>query len=122
MQQQEHSSMGLLTRDQIVVVKNDLEEKGWSSYHIWKGHPTFNCSKNTINLVNKIKKTGSGDRKKGSGGKIMTATSENEELVEELICSQEEHLGTHYSIRELLQHCLFLKLPFTIWSKEKGFM
>ena len=30
----------------------------------------------------------------------MTATSEYEELVEELIYSQEEHLGTHYSIKE----------------------
>ena len=57
--------MGLLTRDQIAVVKNDLEERGWSSYCIWKEHPTFHCSKNTIiNLVNKIKETGSGERKK----------------------------------------------------------
>ena len=50
--------MGLLTRDQIAVSKNDLEEKVWSSYRIWKGHSTFNCSKNTI--VNNIKETGSG--------------------------------------------------------------
>ena len=44
------------------------------------------CSKNAITkLVNKIKETGSGERKKGSGRKATAATSENEELVEELI-------------------------------------
>ena len=52
--------MGLLTRDQIAFVKNDLEEKGWSSYRYWKEHLTFNCSKNTIiNFVNKMQETGS---------------------------------------------------------------
>ena len=57
--------MGVLTHDQIAVVKNDLEEKGWSSYRIWKEHPSFQCSKNTIiKLVRKIKETGSGERKK----------------------------------------------------------
>ena len=65
MQHQEHWNMGLLTQDKMIVVKNDLEEKGWSSYRIWKEHPTFNYSKNTItNLGNKIKKTGSGERKR----------------------------------------------------------
>ena len=57
--------MGLLTRDQIAVVKDDLEEKGWSSYRNRKEHPTFNCSKNAIiNLVNEVKGTGSRERKK----------------------------------------------------------
>ena len=61
----------VLTKDQIAVVKNDLEERSWSAYRIWKEHPTFNCSKNTIiNLVKKIKETGSGDRKIGSGRKV----------------------------------------------------
>ena len=57
--------MGLLTRDQIAVVKDDLEEKNWSSYRNWKEHQTFNCSKNTIiNLANKIKETGPRKRKR----------------------------------------------------------
>ena len=53
--------MDLLARDQIAVVKNDLEEKGWPSYCIWKEDPTLNCCK--LDLVNKIKETGSGERK-----------------------------------------------------------
>ena len=62
MPQLEHWNMGLLTRDQTATVKNDLQEKGWSSCSISKEHRTFNFSKNTIiNLVNNIKKTGSGE-------------------------------------------------------------
>lgn len=42
----------------------------------------------------------------------------NEELVEELICSQEKYLGSHYSIRKkIFQHFLFLRPQFTIWYK-----
>ena len=67
--------MGLLTRYQIAVVKNDLEEKGWCSYRIWKEYSTFNYSKNLIVLVNKIKETDSGERKKGSEGKATGVTS-----------------------------------------------
>ena len=57
--------MGLFTRYQTAVVKNDFQKKNWPSYHIWKEHPIFSYSKNTIiSLVNKIKETSSGERKK----------------------------------------------------------
>ena len=36
----------------------------------------------------------------GSRRKTTAATSENEELVEVLICSHEEYADAHYSIRE----------------------
>ena len=50
---------------------------------------TQRCSKSKIiNLVNEIKE-------KSSGRKAATATSKNEEVVEELICSPEEYPGTH---------------------------
>ena len=56
---------------------------------------TQRCSKNKIiNLVNEIKE-------KSSGKKATAGTSKNEEVVEELICSQEEYPGTHYSVREI---------------------
>ena len=95
----------VLTSDQIAVVKNDLEEKGWTAYKIWQNHPSFNCSKPAIvNLVNKIKETGSGARRPGSGRPVTVATEENENEVEELICSQEDEPGTHFSIREIAPH------------------
>ena len=37
----------------------------------------------------------------GSGGPIIVTTNENTELVEELICSQEDFPGTHKSPREV---------------------
>ena len=74
-----------------------------------------------INLVNKIKKTGSGERKKGSGRRATTATSENEVLVEELICSQVEHPDTHYSITEITLALSISKTSVHCMVKRKGF-
>ena len=104
--------MALLTRDQIAVVTNDLEEKVWSSYRIWKKHSTFNCSRNTlINLVNI-----------SSGKKATEATLENEELAEELICSQEDRPGTHYSIKEFTSARSVFKTSIPVCLKEKVFV
>ena len=88
-------------------------------YGIWKKHPTFNCSKNTI--INLDKETGSGERKKNSRRKGTDATSENDELVEELFCSQEEHPGTHYSIRQIASALSVSKTSVHCMVKSKGF-
>ena len=41
------------------------------------------------------------DRRPGSGRPVTVTTEENEELVGDLICSQEENPGTHLSPREI---------------------
>ena len=43
-------------------------------------------------------------RRPGSGRPRSTITPENEEIVEQLICSQEESPGTHMSPREIERH------------------
>jgi transposase len=97
--------MPRLTKDQIAVIKNDYEEKGWSAYRIWIEHPRFNCTQRTVKqLIKKIKQTGSGERRKGSGRPVTVSTDSNTEEVEELIQSQEEEPGTHFSIREIAPH------------------
>ena len=102
--------MALLTRDQIAVVTNDLEEKLWSSHRIWKN--ALITQKNTlINLVNI-----------GSGKKATEATLENEELAEELICSQEDRPGTHYSIKEFASALSVFKTSIPVCLKEKVFV
>ena len=54
--------------------------------------------------------------KESSRRKATATTYDNEELVEELICSQEEHPATHYSIREIVPALsVSIKLPFTAW-------
>ena len=95
----------VLTKDQIAVVKNDWEERGWTAYRIWQEHPKLNCSRQAIkNLLKKIKTTGSGARLEGSGRPVTASTVKNEEEVEELICSQESEPGTHFSIRVIAPH------------------
>ena len=59
--------------------------------------------------------------KKGSGQKATAATSENEELVEELICSQEEYPGTHYSIRKIASALSVSKTSVHRIVKRTGF-
>ena len=43
-------------------------------------------------------------RRPGSGRPRYAITPENEEIVEQLICSQEESPGTHMSPREAERH------------------
>ena len=92
----------VLTEKQKAVIENDFIEKGWNAHKIWQEHRSFECSRMAIhNLIKKIKETGSTDRKKGSGRPVTATTEENGDLVEELICSQEEHPGTHSSARKI---------------------
>ena len=44
------------------------------------------------------------DRRPGSGSLRTAKTAENEEIVEDLICSQEESPGSHMSPREIEKH------------------
>ena len=48
----------------------------------------------------KLRKTGTTDRKKGSGRPRCACTEDNVSSVEELVLSQEEQLQTHRSIRQ----------------------
>ena len=41
------------------------------------------------------------DRRPGSGRPVTVTTEENEELVGDLICLQEENPGTHVSLQEI---------------------
>ena len=89
------------------VIKNDYEEKKWSAYRICKEHSTKNWEYSSVRrLLKKYKTFGSMERRPGSGRKRSVTTKENEELVERLICSQEEnlapicHLGKSRSTRE----------------------
>ena len=52
--------MSRITDEQIAVIKNDFEEKGWTAYRIWQEHPRFGCFWNAIEeLIKKIKEAGS---------------------------------------------------------------
>ena len=91
----------VFSSDDKAVIKNDHEEKGWNAYKIWKEHQSKGWVLSSVQrLVKKIKITGTTERKRGSGRPITATKKENEDIVETLICSQEEP-GTHKSPREI---------------------
>ena len=53
-----------------------------------------------FDVIEKIKETGTTDRRKGSGRPNSAVNAENLAMVEELILSQEEEPGTHFSQRK----------------------
>ena len=92
----------VLSSEDKVVIKNDFEEKGWTAYKIWKQHPTKKWALSSIQrLVKKIKETGTIERRPGSGRPITATTEENGDLVEEMICSQDDAPGTYHLLHEI---------------------
>ena len=84
------------------TVKNGFVENGWSLYRICQEHPSKNRNKVSVHrLLKQFEKDGSMDRRPGSGRPVIVTTEENEELIGDLICSQEENPGTHLSQREI---------------------
>ena len=95
----------VFSNEEKAVIKNDFNEKQWSAYRICKEHPTKNWNKVSVQrLLNRFKENGSMDRRSGSGRPRTATTAENEEIVEDLICSQEESPGSHMSPREIEKH------------------
>ena len=52
-------------------------------------------------LLKRFEKDDSMERRPGSSRPVTVTIEKNEELVEDLICSQEENLGTHLSPRKI---------------------
>ena len=92
----------VLTDKQKAVTENDFNEKCWNAYKIWKEHQSFERFRMAVhNLIKKIKKTGSTERRNGSGRPVTATTEENRSIFEELVCSQEDKAPTHNSIRQV---------------------
>ena len=91
--------------DDKAVIKNDYVEKGWSAYRVCKEHPTKKWYRGSVQrLISQFKENGTMKRRPGSGRPRSAITPENEEIVEQLICSQEESPGSHMSPREIERH------------------
>ena len=89
--------------EEKIIIKNYLDEFGLSAYEIWKLHEETKGWKyrSIKRLVNRYKEYGSMDRRKGAGRPRTVNTEENAELVEELICSQEDEPHTHLTPRQI---------------------
>ena len=92
----------VFSSDDKAVIKNDYLEKNWTAYRICKEHPTKNWNSVSVQrLLKRFKEYGTMERRPGSGRPRTVATPENEALVEQLICSQEDKPGTYLSPREI---------------------
>ena len=77
------------------IIKHYYLEKSMTPYKIWKDNPQKKWDKTSVKrLCNRLDRHGTTDRRPGSGRPQTATTAENQEIVDELICSQEEP-GTH---------------------------
>ena len=84
------------------AIKNDFIEKEWSAYRICKKQPTNNWNKVSVQkLLNCFKKQKSMERRPVSGRPRTETSEENEEMIEDLICLQEENPGNNMSPRAI---------------------
>ena len=88
----------VFSEEDKAIIKHYYKEKGWTPYSIWKDsqdNPYRKWDKSSVvRLCNRIDEFGTTDRRPGSGRPRSATCDENQEVVEELVCSQEEP-GTH---------------------------
>ena len=85
-----------------IIIKNDYEEKWWSAYKIWKEHSSKNWNYIFVKrLLKRFKDSSTMNKKEGSGQSMSVTTEENNNLIEELICSQEEASHSHLAPRTI---------------------
>ena len=71
-------------------------------------------------LLKKFKENRSMERKVGSGRPRAVFTKENEDLVELLVCSQEDNPGSQMSPREIEKHTGISRTSVRRMVKSKG--
>ena len=108
--------------DDKAVIKNDYVEKGWSAYRICKEHRTKKWYKGSVQrLIYQFKENGTMKRRPDSRRPRPAITPENEEIVEQLICSQEESPGTQKKFsREIERHTSIKRSSIVRMVKKKG--
>ena len=93
-----------ITEEDKIVIKNDFLEYGLNANQIWNNHKAENWDRVSVwRVVQNVKKTGSIKRKPGSGRPVTATTEENQAIVDELICSQEDDEGTHEPPRKIAE-------------------
>ena len=84
----------VFSKEAKIIIQNDYEERGWSAYKIWKNHSAKKRTYTSVKrLLKHCKDNGTMNRKEGYD-QPRSVTTENTDLIEELICSQEA-LHTH---------------------------
>ena len=91
----------VFSNEEKAVVKNDFLEREWNTYKICKDHSTKSWNRFSIYIhLKRLQEHNSMDRRAGSSRQRIITTKENENHIENLICSQEEIPGSHMLPRE----------------------
>ena len=81
----------VFSKEDKIIIQTDYEEKRGSAHKIWKDHSSKNWTYTSVErLLKRFKDSGTMNRKDGSGRPRSVTTEENTDLIEELICSQED--------------------------------
>ena len=79
-----------------------MNKKGGLEF--WKDHSSKNWTQTSVKrLLKRFKDSSTMNRKEGSGQPMSVTIEENTELIEELICSQEEAPHTHLAPRQIAE-------------------
>jgi len=111
--------MGRLNAEDRSLICNLRTHKGWGLTRMIQEFPNKMWKRRAVDyLIKKIDLDGTSARKLGSGRPKSARTTENVEIVSELICSQEDTPHSHLSPREIarqtgisrlsvhIEHCL----------------
>ena len=78
----------VFSKEDKIIIQNDYEEKGWSAHKIEKDQLSKNWTCTSVKrLLKCFKDSGTMNRKRSSGRPRSVTTEENNDLIEELICS-----------------------------------
>ena len=100
----ENSIIMVLSEKDKIIIENDYLENGWTAYKICQEHQAKHWVLSSVQRpIQKIKETGSIKRRKGFGRPVTACTPENEQFVDEEICSQDDKPGTHTAARAIAE-------------------
>ena len=83
----------VFSNEEKAAIKNDFREREWNAYKICKEHPTKSWNRASVYILSKkLQEDNLIDRIAGSGRQQTITTKENENLIQNLMCSQKKIL------------------------------
>lgn len=111
----------VFSKSDLDVIEACFTEKGWRGKRICREFPSKGWNPKRVNYaIRRFENTGSFDRKKGSGRPITATSDENQQLVEDLVLSQESEPGTHLSTRKVARRIGISNSSVSNILKKKG--
>ena len=92
----------MFSKEEKFLIQSCYNEKGWGAKRIVQEFPDKHWIwKNVDNLIQKLRRDGTTERRRGSGRPRTATTRANSDYVEEHSQSQENRPGTHKSQRRI---------------------